>query len=189
MSTLVQTFKALADPTRLRMIGLMVDERRCGRELASELGVSAPTVSHHLQVLREAGLLTETREPPYTFYQLDLTSLQTQVKRVSDRRSVQKLAAGDGLVEEKRKVLANFFDGDRLTRIPAQRRKKEIVFEEILRRLPRRAIYTERELSKMIEAIHGDFCTIRREFIMGKYMERDRGKYRLTTRGRAALAE
>lgn len=189
MSTLVQTFKALADPTRLRMIGLMVDEKRCGRELASELGVSAPTVSHHLQVLREAGLLTETRESPYTFYKLDLAALQGQVKQVADKRQVQKLAAGDGLDEEKRRVLSNFFDGDRLTRIPAQRRKKEIVFEEVLRRIPAREVYGERELSKMIEAIHDDFCTIRRELIMGKYMERQSGKYRLTTRGRAALAE
>jgi biotin operon repressor len=187
MSNLVQTFKALADPTRLRMIGLMVDERRCGRELASELGVSAPTVSHHLQILRDAGLLSEMRENPYTFYKLDLSALQKQVMRVSDKREVQKLAAGEGLAEEKRQVLKNFFDGDRLKRIPAQRRKKEIVFEEILRRLPERDVYTERALSRMIEAIHSDFCTIRREFIMGKYMERDKGKYRLTARGRAAL--
>jgi biotin operon repressor len=171
------------------MIGLMVDERRCGRELASELGVSAPTVSHHLQILRRAGLVSETRENPYTFYKLDLAALQTQVKRVADKRQVQKLAAGDGLAEEKRRVLANFFDGDSLKRIPAQRRKKEIVFEEILRRIPRQEVYTERELSKMLKAIHSDFCTIRREFIMGKYMDRERSSYRLTNRGRAVLAE
>ena len=188
MSTLVQTFKALADPTRLRMIGLMVDEARCGRELAAELGVSAPTVSHHLQLLRAAGLLTETRKKPYTFYQLDLSRLQKQVKRVADKRQVQKLAY-EGLVDQKRRVLENFFDGDKLLRIPAQRRKKEIVFEEILRRLPARDEYRERELNQLIKPIHEDFCTIRREFIMGKYMEREGGKYRLTARGVAAREE
>jgi hypothetical protein len=52
--------------------------------------------------------------------------------------------------------------------IPAQRREKEIVVEEILRRIPRQEVYTERELSEMIEAIHGDFYTIRRELIMGR---------------------
>ena len=65
----------------------------------------------------------------------------------------------------------------------------EIVFEEILRRLPRADSYTERQLSKVIERHHSDFCTIRREFIMGRYMTRERGRYRLTPRGAAVIAD
>lgn len=183
----VRMFKALADPMRLRMIALMVEGRRCGQELASELQVAPATVSHHLRVLRAAGLVSEEREPPFTFYAFDPEVLQRAVAAVADGRRIQQLAAGPGLAEEKRRVLENFFDGDRLKSIPAQRRKKEIVFEEILRRIPRRDIYNERELSRFIEAIHSDFCTIRREFIMGKYMERHAGRYRLTARGHAAL--
>jgi hypothetical protein len=100
---------------------------------------------------------------------------------------VIELAAPPGLAKEKRKVLETFFDGDRLLRIPAQRSKKEIVFEEILRRLPRREVYTERELSRMLERFHDDFCTIRRELIMGRYMERDRQRYKLAARGRSVV--
>jgi hypothetical protein len=59
-------------------------------------------------------------------------------------------------------VLATFFDEPPLTRILAQRRNKEIVFEELLARIPRRKVYRKRELSKMLEAIHDEFCTIRR---------------------------
>ena len=44
----VTLLKALADATRLRMVGLMVDRSRSGQELASILGVSPPTVSHHV---------------------------------------------------------------------------------------------------------------------------------------------
>ncbi len=89
--------------------------------------------------------------------------------------------------DPQRRVLRAFFDGPRLLSIPAQRKKKEIVFEEILRRIPRRKEYGEQELSRYIEAIHPDFCTIRREFIMGGYMVRAGGRYRWTERGRAAL--
>ncbi len=185
---LVQLFKALADPTRLRMLGLMLDRERCGRELAGELGVSAPTVSHHLRVLRRAGLLHESRQSPYTFYRLDLEALQGALAGLADRRRVQSFATDTRLSDGKRKVLRAFFDGPRLLRIPAQRRKKEIVFEEILRRLPRRVEYGEKELSRFIEAIHPDYATIRREFIMGRYMEREAGRYRLAERGREILA-
>ncbi len=184
---LATLFKALADPTRLRLVGLIVDKERCGVELAHALGLSPATVSHHLKVLRQAGLLKETRERPYTFFQLDVGTLQDSLRRVANRKEMRRLGERDGLPAPQRKVLQAFFDGPRLIAIPSQRKKKEIVFEEILRRLPRRKEYPERELSRFIEAIHSDFCTIRREFIMGRYMEREAGVYRLTDKGRAVV--
>src|SRR5690606_35618623 len=80
MPALVRLFKGLADPTRLRLIGAMVDRPRCGQDLAAEVGVTPATVSHHLRVLTDAGLLRETRQPPYTFYQVDLAQLQGAIK-------------------------------------------------------------------------------------------------------------
>lgn len=184
---LVVLFKALADPTRLRLAALIVDRGRCGQDLAAELEISTATVSHHLRVLREAGLVQETREAPYSFFQLDLTVLQRALGAVSDKKVVREIAGEDRLDAEERKVLRAFFDGPRLLSIPSQRKKKQIVFEELLRRLPRRKEYGERELSRYIEAIHPDFCTIRREFIMEKYMTRQDGRYHLTGRGRGAV--
>ena len=184
---IVEIFKCLADPARLRMIGLMVDEGRCGQELASTLRLAPATVSHHLRRLQKAGLVRERRDGAYVFYALDHDALRDAMRTVTDRKKVVELATPDGLESEERKVLAVFFDGDRLLRIPAQRKKKEIVFEELLRRLPKREEYTERELSGMIERFHSDFCTIRRELIMGRYMERDQQRYRLAARGRAVV--
>ncbi len=183
---LVTIFKSLADPARLRMVGLLVQGERCGQELAAELSLSTATVSHHLRRLRNAGLLRERREPPYVFYQFDQQALRAAVLSVTDEKKVSKLATA-GLDADRRKVLETFFDGDRLTAIPSQRRKKEIVFEELLRRLPRHEVYTERQLSNYIKAFHSDFCTIRRELIMGRYMEREAGRYRLAPRGQAVV--
>jgi len=51
--------KALADPTRLRLFSLVASQpEQCAYDLTEPLGVSQPTVSHHLKVLTEAGLLT-----------------------------------------------------------------------------------------------------------------------------------
>ena len=188
LDDLVAVLKAVADPTRLRLLGLIVDRARCGQDLASALGISAPTVSHHLQVLREAGLLEETREGPYRFYSLDLSALRGAAKSLSSKKSVQSFANAAAMPESERKVLRTFFDGPRLVAFPARRKKRLIVFEEVLRRLPRRKEYGERELSRFIEAIHPDYCTIRRELVMNKYMERERGRYRLTDKGRAVIA-
>jgi hypothetical protein len=183
---LVKIFKSLADPARLRMVGLLVQSERCGQELAAELSLAPATVSHHLRRLRDAGLLRERREAPYVFYRFDHTALRDAVQSVTDEKKASKLATA-GLDADKRRVLETFFDGDRLSAIPSQRRKKEIVFEEVLRRIPRRESYTERQLSDFIAEVHDDFCTIRREFIMCKYMEREAGTYRLAPRGRAVV--
>ncbi len=185
VSTVVPVFRALADPVRLQLVGLIAGGERCNAELAAELGISPATVSHHLKVLRSAGLLRERREPPFVYVELNDKALRRAVMTVADKKRTSKLTRGD----QRAKVLATFFDGDELLAIPAKRSKKEIVFEEILRRLPRADSYTERQLSKVIERHHSDFCTIRREFIMGRYMTRERGRYRLTSRGAAVVAD
>lgn len=185
---LVALFKALADPTRLRLAALIVDRGRCGQDLAAELGVSTGTVSHHLRVLRDAGLVRETRQPPFSFFELDLGALQQALKAVSSKKVVREIAGEDQRSSEERKVLRTFFDGPRLLSLPAQRKKKQMVFEEILRRIPRRKEYEERELSRFIETIFEDYCTVRREWVMGGYMSRENGTYRLTDLGREVIA-
>jgi len=180
---IVPVFRALADPVRLQLVGLIASGERCNAELAAELAVSPATVSHHLKVLRGAGLLRERRAAPYVYVTLDQEALRRAVMAVADQKSTSKLKAQD----QTAKVIDAFFDGDTLRSIPAKRSKKEIVFEEILRRLPPAESYTERKLSKLIERYHSDFCTIRREFIMGRYMSREGGRYRLAQRGLAVV--
>jgi hypothetical protein len=185
----VRIFKALADPARLRIVGLLAEESRCGQELARATGLSPATVAHHLGVLRRSGLLREERRPPYTYLHFDFDQLRAGLREVLGRDRARRFAAGPDVSRERGRVLHAFFDGPLLKAIPAQRRKKEIVFEEILRRLPRKSRYTEKELSRMIQEIHSDFCTIRREFIMGGYMERRDGVYRWAERGRRVVGE
>ncbi len=64
---------ALGDPVRLRIVSMLAasrDGRACGCELESPLGLAQATVSHHLRILREAGLITGNREGRWIHYQV-----------------------------------------------------------------------------------------------------------------------
>lgn len=64
---------ALADPVRLRILSMLMaapDGSACGCDLEEPLGLSQPTVSHHLKVLREAGLVTGERNGRWVHYRV-----------------------------------------------------------------------------------------------------------------------
>ena len=70
-ATLARQFAALADPVRLRLLSLIAtaaDGAVCACDLVEPVGKSQPTVSHHLKVLREAGLLTSERRGVNNWY-------------------------------------------------------------------------------------------------------------------------
>ena len=68
---LARTLKALADPARLRLLSLVAAHaggEACVCDLTEPLGLSQPTVSHHLKVLVEAGLLTRDKRGVWVYY-------------------------------------------------------------------------------------------------------------------------
>ena len=76
---LATAFRAIADPTRLRLISLLAsspDGEACVCDLVEPLGLSQPTVSHHLKLLFEAGLLTRDKRGLWVYYRLVPERLQ-----------------------------------------------------------------------------------------------------------------
>ena len=70
---LAPLFKALGDPVRLRLLSLVACHdggEACVCELTDAFDLSAPTISHHLQVLREAGLITSERRGTWVYYRI-----------------------------------------------------------------------------------------------------------------------
>ena len=70
---LARTLKAIADPARLRLLSLVAAHEggeACVCDLVEPLGLSQPTVSHHLKVLVEAGLLTRDKRGVWAYYTL-----------------------------------------------------------------------------------------------------------------------
>lgn len=71
MKPLLRAFKALADPNRLHVMKLLEDGRRlCVCEIVAALGLAQPTVSKHLKILEEAGLLSRFKDGPWVNYTL-----------------------------------------------------------------------------------------------------------------------
>ena len=70
---LAATMKALADPTRLRLLSIVAaseNAEACVCDLIEPVGLSQPTVSHHLKVLTRAGFLTRSQRGTWAYYRL-----------------------------------------------------------------------------------------------------------------------
>jgi len=84
---LARIFRALGDPTRVRLLSLIAaraDSEACVCDLTEPVGLSQPTVSHHLKQLVEAGLITREQRGKWAYYRVEqaaLDSLATVLRR------------------------------------------------------------------------------------------------------------
>lgn len=76
-AALAERFKALADPTRVRMLNLLArNGELCVCELQGSFDLAQPTVSHHLGLLRKAGLVESTVRGRWAFYRVRTEALE-----------------------------------------------------------------------------------------------------------------
>ena len=77
---LARVFKALGDPVRLRLLSLIASHaggEACVCDLTDAFDLTGPTISHHLKVLREAGIIDGERRGTWIYYRVLPTTLQT----------------------------------------------------------------------------------------------------------------
>lgn len=171
---LAHLFRALADPARLRILGAIADQPRSGKELADSIKLTPPTISHHMHKLVEAGLVQVTSEGTRHTYRLDERALREAVRSQPATVEVSDLNDED---RERAKVLRDFFDGDRLKSIPAQRKKRVVVLQHLVERFTPGQQYPERAVNEILRTAHDDFATLRRELVDYGFMRRDQGVY------------
>ena len=70
-----ETFKALGDPTRRRILQILRDGAKTAGEIGGHFDMTGATISHHLSVLRQAGLITDDKRGKYIYYELNLSVL------------------------------------------------------------------------------------------------------------------
>ena len=68
-----QTFKALSDPIRRDILALLRAGPMAAGEIAAHFPVSGATVSHHLSILRDAGLVLDDKQGKYIYYELNMS--------------------------------------------------------------------------------------------------------------------
>ncbi len=169
----LELLKLLADETRLEILNLLLREDSYVEKIASECSLTPATICYHLKKMEAAGGVNCSRSQFYIIYSLN--------RAIFDKPLYELIKKEEEIVntEEKYKkeVLSNFFKYGRLTQIPTQRKKREIVLEEILKQFEIGRTYDEKEVNEIILRYHDDFCTIRREMIAFGMMTRDHERY------------
>ena len=79
-----ETFKALSNPARREILTLLKDGKLSAGEIAAHFPQTAATISHHLNVLKQAELVFETREGNYIYYQLNTSVLEDVLLWLAD---------------------------------------------------------------------------------------------------------
>ncbi|MDF9409949.1 MAG: Transcriptional repressor SdpR [Pelotomaculum sp. PtaB.Bin013] len=70
------TFKALADPTRRKILKLLRERDMTAGEIAEQFNISKPSISHHLNILKQSRLVIDERQGQYIYYSLNMTVFQ-----------------------------------------------------------------------------------------------------------------
>ncbi len=78
-----KTFKALSDPNRREILNLLKGGAMTAGEIVEHFPVSGATISHHLFILREAGLILDERKGKYIYYELNMSVVDDLIGWVS----------------------------------------------------------------------------------------------------------
>ena len=73
-------FKALNDPTRREILELLKEKDLTAGEIADQFNISKPSISHHLDLLRQAGLVVSVKEGQFIYYSLNTTVMDEVLK-------------------------------------------------------------------------------------------------------------
>ncbi len=177
LQALARVLRVLADESRLRILGLLAADEYSVSELAALLNLKEPTVSHHLNKLKEQALVDMRADGNMHYYRLNPQTLRMLNRDLLTPEQVATLSDDVASDAWERQVLRTFFDGERLKQIPTTRKKRDVILKWLVNRFEEGRTYTEKEINETIKRHHWDSATLRREFIMNKLMERDHGMY------------
>jgi len=170
----LELLKLLADETRLEILNILMKEDSYVEKIACELSLTSATICYHLKKMESAGVVNCSRSQFYIIYSLN--------REIFDKPLYELIKKDEEIVDMeekyKKEVLSNFFKYGRLTQIPTQRKKREIVLAQILEQFDFDREYPEKEVNEIILRYHEDFCTIRREMIAFGMMTRDHEIYK-----------
>ncbi|MCA9972216.1 MAG: metalloregulator ArsR/SmtB family transcription factor [Anaerolineales bacterium] len=174
---LLRFFKVLGNESRLKLLGLLAGGERSVGELAEMLDVKEPTVSHHLAMMKDLGLVSVRADGNARLYQLDTRVLEQMSRDIFSQGNLAQLVDDTGVDAQEQKVLRAFLDGEQIKAIPAQHKKQRVLLNWLADKFEPDRRYTEAEVNDVIKRHHGDYAWFRRALIDQQYMARDKGIY------------
>ncbi len=173
----ITIFKCLSDRSRLQILKSLSIEPMYVERLAQRLNLTPSTISFHLKKLEDAGIVYSTKDQYYQVYHLVESILKENILDLIKDESPEAALQKERDENYRRKVVESFFEYGKLKNIPAQRKKRLIILQEILKEFEPGRKYTEKEVNLIIANFHDDFCTIRREMISEGMMQREGAIY------------
>lgn len=176
LEDLSRALKTLADPNRLRLVGILAQEELTVEELSAALSLTPATTSHHLNRLRELGFVVVRPEGTRRLCRLDSDALQLWLRDLPAELSrVAQGSVDDSTFEGK--VLATYFQNNRLVQIPMRQKKLMVILGKLVREFEVVRQYTEREVSDILKRFHPDYATLRRNLVDYRFMARKDSLY------------
>lgn len=105
MDNLTKVFKALSDSNRVRILKMLEDKELCVCEISSVLGLANSTVSKHLSILREAGLITDYKDGKWVNYSLRISPDSIYTKELLSL--VKGWLSDDTIIKKDKKKLVS----------------------------------------------------------------------------------
>jgi predicted transcriptional regulator len=176
VENLVEFFKVLGEPNRLRIVGLLAQRAYTVEQLSETLDVGASTVSHHLARLARAGLVVSRSESYYNLYSLKTDALSGMAKEMLAQAQPARPASEQDLCDFDRKVLATFTTSDgRIKAFPMQERKFRVLLRHVLPSFSHGVRYTEKRVNEILSKYNDDTARLRRWLVDFGYMAREGG--------------
>lgn len=173
----VTFFKALADGNRVKIVGLLAHQPYSVEELAAILGVTSATISHHLQKLSQADLVTAHARQYYNVYSLRSEVMRQMAEQLLNDDVIREVAPLRDLDRYSNQVLENFVVRGKLKAIPSQLKKREVVLRHIANQFEIGKSYPEKRVNEILKSFHSDFNTLRKELVRTKLLAHERAKY------------
>jgi len=174
---LLNFFKALAHESRLRLVGLLAAREHSVQALSTALALKEPTISHHLAMLREIGLIRLRQDGNTHWYALEPKKLSRLARAVLAREQLAAFADMQLPPAEDRAVRNYLTPDGRLKSFPAGRKKRRPILAWLARHFEEGRIYSEAEVNTVIEMRHHDRETFRRELVGHRMLARKDGRY------------
>lgn len=177
-----ELLKALGHPVRLLILNLIREKPRHGEELAAILQLNPATISHHLKMLTDVGVLRSQKNQYYQTFSLVDGVLDKRLADVVNYSQAETVLGVDGDAYQ-RKVLQTFFRRGRLVSIPAQLKKRQIILEKIVQEFEPGRQYSEMEVNVALLEFNDDVASLRRGLVELGLMEREGGVYQRKSSG------
>lgn len=174
---LLQFFKVLGNESRLKILGLLANQAWSVSQLAEFLDLKEPTVSHHLAVMRDLGIVMAMPEGNTRIYSLDVDFLESMNKDIFSKSNLAQLVANASEDDWEAKVRQSFIKNGRLTNIPSRRKKQAVIMRWIVDLFEPNVEYPEAEINERLRALHPDHASLRRYLIDHHLMARADGLY------------